>query len=226
MYLQLFSIVHLFIIFLIPITAWVLANWARKNSKAAKAIRFGLGFVIGLNELAWYGYVIYQGWFSFPYSLPIDLCEIVLWLTVFTLFKIKQWSFDLIYYWGLVGTGMAVLTPDIGAYFPSYISIKFMFAHGCVVLAILFLAWSKRARPSKGSCWNALLWINVYACAMGIFNLIFKTNYFYLCQKPASGSLLDYLGPWPIYLIAGDLIGLILFVLLYLPFRRRQAISN
>jgi hypothetical integral membrane protein (TIGR02206 family) len=220
MYLQHFSIIHLFILLLIPIGAWGLAIWARRDLKAAKRIRITLGLVIGLNELVWYGYVIDRGWFSFPYNLPINLCDLVLWLTVFTLFNIRQWSFDLIYYWGLVGTGMAVLTPDIAAYFPSYIAIEFLFAHGCVVLAILFLVWSKYARPRNGSWWRALLWVNVYAFVMGIFNLIFKTNYFYLCQKPISGSLLDYLGSWPIYLLAGEATGLILFFLIYLPFRK------
>jgi hypothetical integral membrane protein (TIGR02206 family) len=225
MYLQHFNIFHLFIIVLIPLSAWGLARWARQNITVAKWLRILLSLAIGLNELVWYGYVLYQGWFSFPYYLPLDLCDLVLWLTVFTLFTLKPWAFDLIYYWGLIGTGMAVLTPDIGAPFPSYIAIKFLFAHGCVVLAILFLVWSNRSHPRVGSWWRALLCVNVYAFMLGIFNLFFNTNYFYLCQKPISGSLLDYLGPWPVYIITGEAVGFILFFLLYIPFRRRRVAS-
>ncbi len=185
-------------------------------------LRFALGFVIGLNELAWYCYVLYNDWVIFPYGLPVDLCDLVLWFTVFTLFTLDQWSFDLIYYWGLIGTGMAVLTPDIGAQFPSYISIKFLLAHGGVVMAILFLIWSKSARPRINSWWKALLWLQVYAGVIGIFNLIFRTNYFYLCQKPASGSLLDYLGPWPWYLVAGEGLAVLFFFMLWMPFRKKH----
>jgi uncharacterized membrane protein YwaF len=37
-------------------------------------------------------------------------------------------------------------------------------------------------------------------------------------QKPATPSLLDMLGPWPWYLLAGELIAVLLVLLLYLPF--------
>jgi len=75
-------------------------------------------------------------------------------------------------------------------------------------------------RPRPGSVLRALLGINVFAAFVGTFDVIFKTDYMYLRAKPQNASLLDYLGPWPWYLVAAELVALIVFGLLYVPFRK------
>ena len=47
-----------------------------------------------------------------------------------------------------------------------------------------------------------MIGVNVFAVLVGPFDFLYKTNYFYLRSKPANPSLLDFLGPWPVY-IAG-----------------------
>jgi hypothetical integral membrane protein (TIGR02206 family) len=93
-----------------------------------------------------------------------------------------------------------------------------------VVAAVLFLVWAGALRPRPGAWWRAFLAVNAYALAVGAFDLAFGTNYMYLREKPAAGSLLDLLGPWPWYLLAGDAVALALLWLLDLPFRRGPAV--
>ncbi len=220
MRLESFSTLHLGIVAAVPLTAWALAALARDRPRAARAIRLGLAAAIGLDELVWYAYSFAQGWVRPPHGLPLDLCEVVLWLTVYALVTSRTWALEAIYYLGLAGSGMAVLTPDVGAPFPSYPAIKFFVAHGSVVAAILFLVWTGQLRPRPGSWWRVLLGVNAYAAVVGILNARWGTNYMYLCRKPASSTLLDLFGPWPWYLVGAEAVALVLFWLLYLPVRR------
>jgi len=177
-------------------------------------------------ELAWYAYYLERGWFTFPYSLPLHLCDLVLWLTVYALFTLKPWAYELIYYWGLAGTTMAVLTPDVSTPTLSYLTLSFFAAHGGIIVAILFLTWSKQLRPRPGSVWRAFLALHLYAALIALFNIIFDTNYFYICEKPTEASLLDYMGPWPLYVLVGDALGLLLFWLLWLPFGKTRQMAQ
>jgi hypothetical integral membrane protein (TIGR02206 family) len=115
---------------------------------------------------------------------------------------------------------MALLTPNLWEPFPSFGTVQFFVAHGLIVTGALYLAWSKLARPRRGSVLRAMLGINIYAAFVGAFDFVYKTDYMYLRAKPQNASLLDVLGPWPWYILAAEGVALIVFTLLYLPFRR------
>ncbi len=212
---------HLAIVAAVPAAAAALARVVRSRPAAWGPIRLGLAAAIALNELAWYGYVVRRGGLSFPHGLPLDLCDVVVWLAVWALLRPTPWVRDAVWYLGIAGSGMAVLTPDLGAPFFSYPAAVFFLAHGMVVVAALLLAWSGAHRPRPGSFWRVFLWTNAYAAAVGAFNAAFGTNYMYLCEKPGSATLLDWLGPWPWYVLAAEPVALALLGLLYLPFARR-----
>jgi uncharacterized membrane protein YwaF len=48
-----------------------------------------------------------------------------------------------------------------------------------------------------------------------------EANYFFLMHKPITASILDILGPWPWYIIQGDLVAFGLFLVAWLFYRER-----
>lgn len=221
----LFGWVHWAILLSVPLLAGALAWWARQRPGAATPVRVGLGSLLLLNELIFYGYKYGKGWFQFPAGLPLQLCDLILWLTVTALLLRPQFAFEFAFFAGLAGTSMALITPDLWEPFPSYPTVYFFLAHGGIVGCILYLWWSGTMRPLPGCVWRVMLALNGYAIALGLFNWAYGTNYMYLCRKPDNASLLDFLGPWPVYLVSGELVVLALFSLLAWPFRgaRRSA---
>ena len=216
---RLFGPAHLLILISVPALGLALATWCRSSQRAARNIRYSIAFFLSANELIWYAYRLHYEGFRFPHALPLNLCDLTLWLTVAAILSLNQWAFELAYFAGVGGSGMALLTPDLWAPFPSYPTIYFFLAHGVVIAAILMLVWSKIAVPKPGCLRRTFLLLNVYAVLIGIFNAIFGTNYMYLCRKPSGASLLDYLGPWPLYIAGGEVVALVIFWLLWLPFR-------
>src|SRR5947207_2294898 len=88
------------------------------------------------------------------------------------------------------------------------------------------LSWMSR-RKAAAARWTrftlaALLTLNLYAVLVACFDFFFGTNYLYLRNKPASASLLNAMGQWPIYILGADLLALIIFLAMAMPFRESK----
>ena len=220
-YIQLFGTAHLFILIAVPSVAGILAFVQRKFLGGSNKLRLGLAVALLLDTAVFYGYLISHGLLSFPAHLPLELCDASLVLVILSLFTLNKTVFDLAYFLTLGGATMALITPNLWERFPSFGTVQFFVAHGLIVAGVLFLVWSGLARPRPGSIGRVMLGLNIFAVLVGAFDASFKTNYMYLRAKPGNASLLDFLGPWPWYIVCGELIALGIFALLYLPFRKQ-----
>jgi hypothetical integral membrane protein (TIGR02206 family) len=151
-------------------------------------------------------------------NLPLQLCDIATFTCAAALVWRHRLSYELTYFWGLAGTLQAVLTPDLDVGFPNPAFVAFEIAHAGLIAAVLFLTLGLSMRPYPRSLLRAFLWLQVYAVVTAVLNHLLDTNYGYLRHKPATASLLDYLGPWPVYIGSLELLALVLFFLSYLPF--------
>ncbi|WP_321476085.1 TIGR02206 family membrane protein [uncultured Paludibaculum sp.] len=216
----LFGPAHFAIMAVIPCVAALLVWLVRGNAVAARRVRLAFGSFLLVNELVWYGYKLSMEGVRFPEGLPLQLCDLSLWLTVITLLALRPWTFEPGFFVGIAGASMAVVTPELWAPAWSYPTAYFFVAHGGIIAAMLFLVWSGQARPGPHAMWRGFLVLNAWAAFVGTFNAIFHTNYMFLCHKPVSASALDAMGPWPWYLLGGEVAALVLFGLLSLPFRK------
>lgn len=219
------GLLHLFWLIGIAGAALLLAWLCRRGRIAIRSTRHAIGLGLAANEIIWW---------VFRYShegirranLPLQLCDFTLWVTVLACLTALPVAVEFAYFAGLAGAGMALLTPDLWSPWPSYPALYFFLAHGGIVVgcAVLVFGEAKPFRP--GAIRRTFGLLLVYALGVGVFNAVFGTNYMYLCRKPQNVSLLDWLGPWPVYLAGGAAVGLALFALLWLPVRPRVAAEN
>ena len=224
--LHLFGLVHLLILAAVPLFAAVLVVVQRRLPLDSRWLRYGLAAILLPCEAFYFGYSALHGQALFPDHLPLELCDLSMWLVVIALLTLKPAVFDLAYYYALAGASMSLLTPDMPPSYPGLLAVQFFADHGLLVVAILYLAWSRQARPRPGSVWRAMLVLNICAAFVGAFDFFFKTDYMFLRAKPRTVSALDFLGPWPWYILAMEGLAALLFLLLYLPFRRASQISS
>lgn len=222
-YIRLFGPEHLVILVTVPAFAAFLAVVQRRLFAGSRGLRLMVAALLVCDTVVFYWYQVAHGLVSFPGHLPLELCDLSLMLVCVSLLTLNKRVFDLAYYLSLGGASMALLTPNLWEPFPSFGTVQYFVAHGLTVAGVLYLVWSGLARPRRGSIGRAMLGANVFASAVGGFDIVFKTNYMYLRAKPPSASLLDILGPWPWYIVSGEVVALAIFGLLYLPFRQHGA---
>ena len=161
-------------------------------------------------------------------SVPLQLCDVAELTAAYALWSQRHWAFALTYYWGLVLSSQALITPDVGTPeegapdFPHHLFVTFFTLHVLVVWAAIYLTWGRRMRPTWLSYRFAIIASLAWAVFTFTFNTIAGTNYGYLNRKPPTASLLDVLGPWPVYLLVEITIVLIVWALMTWPWERTR----
>lgn len=197
-----------------------LLTWACRTGRLpGRAVRIALGLALAVNELVWWVFRYSHEGFHFPLNLPLQLCDVAVWMTVAACLTLKPWVVEVDYFAGMAGAGMALLTPDLWSPWPSYPAVYFFLAHGGIVIGIGVLVFGGIAPLRPGAVWRAYGGLLAYAALVGAFDALFHTNYMYLRVRPASPSVLDVFGPWPVYLVQAAGLALLLYFLLWLPTR-------
>lgn len=218
--ITLFGPSHLAVLGTMIATAFVLVMWARlsRGDTTRRNIAFALALAmvtVKLISLRTIFLIERQDW---THALPMHMCDWAAIAAIIALLCRNQTAYEMAYFWGLAGTLQATLTPDLKYEFPDIRFLTFFLSHGGTLVAIAFLTLGLRMRPYPISLLRIFLATQVYTICAGATDWLLNENYGYLRAKPLHASLLDYLGPWPWYILSLEAIALLSFLIYYSPF--------
>lgn len=199
--------------------ALVLVARRARHSAGLLAVRLALAASLAALTAAQVLLAIREGWFSLELVVPLHLCDLSLLLAIGCLLWPHRGVTEVLYFWALSGTLLAMLTPDLRYDFPEPEFLLFFGLHGLVVASAVTLTAGVGITPREGAPRRVFLLTIAYALLVAGVNQAFGTNFLFLCAKPENPTLLDHLGPWPFYLLACAALALAAFHLLDLPFR-------
>jgi hypothetical integral membrane protein (TIGR02206 family) len=154
-------------------------------------------------------------------SLPLQICGFVWAIVAWALVSRRATPTALTYYWGLTLTVQAMLQPTLQQAFPDPRFFVFWAKHLVIVWGAVYLTLTLRNGPDWQGYRRSVGWTFVWLCTVLGLNALLGANYGYVNRKPGSGSVLDVLGPWPVYLLAEVAIVVVGWALITLPWTGR-----
>ena len=155
-----------------------------------------------------------RGLWSARVNLPLQLSDAVALVSVLALWRPRPLLVELVYYWAFAATLQALLTPDLRQAYPDVLYFTYFATHGGALAAACLLVLGERRRPRAGSALRAFAVTAGFAVVAAVATAATGGNYLFLRRKPVGGSLLDAMGPWPVYIAAAGALGLVLFLVL------------
>ena len=149
-------------------------------------------------------------------DLPLHLCGISGLICSFLPFlKRKQALFDFVFYTGVIGGIMSVLTPQMNGFDGSnFAYLEYYVRHVLIFLLPLYMLQNLNIRPSKYSVLRSFGILNILLVIIMPLNFYLGSNYMYLAEPPQAKNPL-IIGVWPYYLLWFELFIIILMSLFY-----------
>lgn len=223
---QMWDMIHIVTILFIVAMIFSLFIFKKSLLLYRAKIRITVGWTLIISRLSLdFWYISTEQW-SLKSSLPLELCSIASIMCGIMLLTKNRNLFEMFYFIALAGAIQAILTPDLYFGFPQFRYIQFFFDHFLLISAPLIMIWLYDFKINHKSLIKSFLTINGIAAVVFFMNTILSANYMFLNHKPNSASLLDFLGPYPYYILSLELVAILIFTILYLPFIIRSSSTH
>jgi len=182
-------------------------------------IRYGLALLLLVNETFYHLWKVMTEQWTLQEMLPFHLCTIMVYLSAFMLITRNKTLYHYLYFLGIGAAMQALITPNAERWgFPHFRFFQTMISHGSIITAAVYMTLVERYRPHLKDIGKILIGMNIYMAAVQCVNVAIGSNYLWIARKPDFSSIIDYLGPWPWYILSMELFGIAVCLVLYIPF--------
>jgi len=172
--------------------------------------------------LTWATNAIYLLWpsrFDWTFSLPIHFCHVANMLGAIAVALRYRWAQSLVYFWAIALCSCAFLTPTLARGPASLEFWSFWAYHLFIPVAAVHVVALDGFRPGLRDAWRSVLFTTVWMGALAVLNAATGWNYGFVGPAvPGQRTAVELFGPYPFRLIAMWTSGVVLFLLLALPF--------
>ncbi|MFJ7828293.1 TIGR02206 family membrane protein [Psychrobacillus sp. NPDC096623] len=222
---EMFSAVHIssmITLCLLILLLFICRNrWSIQQKKVQFIERF-FALTLFIMDGYYYIWLVQTGRWDFGNSLPLELCSISLIVCIVLLWTGSKRLYPFVFYAGIGGAIQAVATPVLDLNFPHFRFFHFFYTHFGIILTALYFTWVKGYRPTFKGVVQTMITLNVLLPFLFAINILVKGNYMFLQEKPRGGSLLDFLGPYPWYILSLELVAFVVFCCLWLLFKTKK----
>lgn len=210
-----FSVAHLAALAVLIVGA-ILVVWLPRRHPG-RWVRWAAWVIATAVFAGWageYAADVVEGIWTVRYSLPLQLTDAVSVAAIVALLTGRQLFVELLYFWAFSASLQAVVTPDLSNTFPNIFYFTYFLYHVGSIVAAFLLVFGLGHYPRPGAIWRVYVLTLAWTALAGLADVITGGNYMYLSSKPIHNSLLNVMGPWPVYIAAGAAVGLIMFLAL------------
>ena len=149
-------------------------------------------------------------------DLPLHLCGISgIICAVLPFLKRKQALFDFVFYTGIIGGVMSILTPQMNSYDGSQFAyVEYYVRHSIILVMPIYMLQNCGMELSKKSILKTFINLNILLAIVMPFNFYVGGNYMYLAEPPQVKNPL-VIGEWPYYVFWFEVFMILLLVLLF-----------
>jgi hypothetical integral membrane protein (TIGR02206 family) len=193
-----------------------------KSTKAKSYLRYTIAILLFASEASKQITDLTNGGWTIKWSLPLHLCGITSVICIFMLITKSYRMFEVMYFWSLIGSPLAMILPDLNVSYTSITFWVFMISHSMNIIAIVYMMTIYKYRPNISSTVEGFLFTNIYMVFIAGFNYIAGSQYyyFYLCKDPSPGFVNPFktVTSWPQIILLLEMVTIITILIAYLPY--------
>jgi hypothetical integral membrane protein (TIGR02206 family) len=163
-------------------------------------------------------YKDYVGIFDPTNDYPLHLCNIMTLIMPFIMWYKWRGLWAITFFWIIAGCAQSIFTPTLTESLPHYEAVRYWAVHAVIILAAIYGWYVYGYKPTVGDAVKSAIGMNILALVLYPINVHLGANYMYLNGKPAGKTIYDLLGPWPDYILVLEVVIVVFFSIILIPF--------